>query len=70
MLSRYTLLQTALTVIILSLNFYGITESLKYNSWKGFLLAIAGIVALLFCLKIIRELKRLDTEADSEMLNV
>jgi hypothetical protein len=69
MLTRYTILQTVLTIVMLSLNFYGLNESLENNSWMGFVCSIASLVALVFCLQIIRQLKRVSAEPESETLN-
>jgi amino acid permease len=67
MISRYTWLQNILAVIFISLNLYGLRESLKYNSLAGFLFSIASIVALVFCMQILQHLKKADAELEDRV---
>ncbi len=51
-----------LIIIILSLNAYCIYTSLKYGSRLGFVLAVGSVIALFYCLRLLKRLK--DSEED------
>lgn len=68
-MSNTKMLQTLAIVTIIGLNVYAITEGLVYQSYLGILLAAGSLVALGYCMHLIKKLKQLDEEEEQELLH-
>jgi uncharacterized protein (DUF58 family) len=58
------ILQNTVILLIISLNAYAIANGLRLSSWLGILLSLASLVALAYCIHIVKKIKQLDSEEE------
>ncbi len=56
------LLQGTVVVLIISLNGYAIADGIRLGSFLGIVFALGSLTALIYCIRLVNKLKKLDEE--------
>lgn len=64
--SSSKLLQHAIVIGVIGLNSYALARAIKYESYTGILLALAGFTVLFYVVSIFRKIRKLEEGTEQE----